>query len=293
MGAGAGTGRRAGTNEQQWEELKPVFYTHVAHVSDVTVEGAERAQAVWAMVLKDTSPAFQQLRRDKGVDAPTSCLAWFYDEFFKMSHERDSSSKKLYQENLKIQSRALVAMIETIIRVVVSMDDAALRTKISSIARGHCKNRGVRSWQYPIVSEVLLETFATCLGDEWDDTTRTAWEKMLSLVLSVNVPASLEAERELTEDEVAESSANRMRSAVNGVSSAMVDEQPTELPKETLPLPVQDEVALLHNIDSQIDTSSVVASTTAESIEDAAVIASAETTVQLLCSASAPILAKF
>lgn len=103
---------------------------------------------------------------------------------------------------MKIQSRALVGMMNAILKLIKPLDDASLREGLTKIAKGHCHNRGVRAWQYPIVGEIVLATYEKCLGDGWDEQTRVAWIKIFSIVLSITVPAALAEEKTLSKEEL-------------------------------------------------------------------------------------------
>ena len=190
--------------EEEADELYPYFI-----LKGCVVEPADtrRAKAAWTKVTEDESPEFLR-QREAGLDPhfPSSCLNWFYDSFYHISREMDPSSQAIYGPGLKAQVKALVGMITMTLNIYsgseIDMEKAT--TSFQGLAKAHCHHVGVRAFQYPKVAEILLLTFARCLGpDGWDEDTKTSWMKLLSATLVIIVPAALREEATLTPEQIA------------------------------------------------------------------------------------------
>lgn len=116
MGAAASTGSSSVPIEQQISDTLQLFVNYDANAV-VSQEDVDFAKICWEYITKDTSPEF--LRR-KAEDPPletSSCLSWFYDCFYELSHSMDTESRNLYKDNLRVQVRALVAMVQTVLSI--------------------------------------------------------------------------------------------------------------------------------------------------------------------------------
>eukprot|EP01035_Chromulina_nebulosa_P020306 gene20306-26357_t len=218
MGAGSSSNPIYNNIEQQSKELLTKF-THF--ISDAVVEDSniESSKECWKMVTDDLSPLFLTLRSQKDESIPSSCLTWFYDSFYKLLHEFDTDSKALYNDSMRVQVRALVAMISTSLSIFKNSSLDKITKSLKELSQKHYQ-RGVRAYQFPIFGEVLMKTFAFCLGEAWTDAAKEGWSKIFSVMLSIIVPTSLKIERDC---KTSESSTTVKGKTTRSVGSATPD----------------------------------------------------------------------
>ena len=60
---------------------------------------------------------------------------------------------------------------------------------------------GVRAYQFPLVGEILLNSFERVLGEQFDNPTKTAWIKLISGIMMIMIPAVLREEALLTPEQ--------------------------------------------------------------------------------------------
>eukprot|EP01035_Chromulina_nebulosa_P017017 gene17017-22523_t len=207
MGAAASTNSHSpvGTIQQQSEELLKLFIYYKPN-SVVDNEDLEIAKETWKIVIEDRSLQYIKLKSSEPPLEASSCLSWFYDVFYEFSGQMDTGSQQLYKDNLKIQIRALIAMISSTLSMFTGLDLTKVNTSLTKLATGHYK-RGVRSYQYAIVGVILLKTFEFCLGDSWNEKCHLAWAKMFSVMLEILLPAALKVEEK--EDNESQRSTSR------------------------------------------------------------------------------------
>lgn len=173
-------------------------------IKDAVVEKVDMktAKSAWNAIIEDESPKYIELR-DSGQCTATSCLTWFYDTFYHLSEQRDKDSMLLYGNGLKAQIKALVGMINMSLNLFQS-DLPKITQTLQKVAKGHVVHIGVRAYQFPIVAEILLDCFKICLGDAWDEAAELAWQKVLSALLVIMLPAIIREESLLTEEQKAQ-----------------------------------------------------------------------------------------
>ena len=64
-----------------------------------------------------------------------------------------------------------------------------------AVANGHTR-KGVKSFQYGIVGEVLLWTFSYCLGDAFTPEAQLAWKRLLSYCIAIILPVAVANDRQ-------------------------------------------------------------------------------------------------
>jgi hemoglobin-like flavoprotein len=75
-------------------------------------------------------------------------------------------------------------------------DLPVLVPKLQTLAKIHSE-KGVMSYQYGIVGEVLLWTLNKCLGAGYFEEVKVSWVKVYSIILSVMVPEALKVEADI------------------------------------------------------------------------------------------------
>ena len=221
MGAAASSGRSTLTEKEFYTSLLPSYFIPDVDLNSINFDAANEA---WKRIIESRAQRYTDLKSAPETQEEfetKSCLMWFYDHFYELSYLHDESSRSLYKGNIKIQSKALVGMIGMILNQFKVKNAETLTKSLHAVAKGHCIKRGVRAYQYPIVGEVLLKTFSTCLDEkEWDDETSLAWRQMFSLVLQITLPAAIKEETLLSseqQEEAATQLKTHMESTKGGV----------------------------------------------------------------------------
>jgi hemoglobin-like flavoprotein len=97
----------------------------------------------------------------------------FYGRLFEL----DSSARRLFHNDLVLQSRKL---LETLATVADSLDRFdSLRPRLADLGRQHA-GYGVRPDQYETVSAALVWAIGQALGPDFDPPTRDAWRLVLA-----------------------------------------------------------------------------------------------------------------
>ena len=112
MGAGGSITSSSGNIEQSTLEILSLFKYYDSNAL-VTKDDLILANESWNLVISDTSGEFIRMKTSQSSFEATSCLSWFYDQFYIFSAEMDYQSQELYTGNLKVQVRALVSMIQS------------------------------------------------------------------------------------------------------------------------------------------------------------------------------------
>jgi hemoglobin-like flavoprotein len=110
----------------------------------------------------------------------------FFEQFYIFSDKLDASSLSLYKDNVELQIHNLIEMINT--STLCSPHNA--NEKLNDIANDFA-SKGVKTFQYAVVGDVFMRTLKHCLGDNYDKATALAWTKILSVMLTFVMPASL------------------------------------------------------------------------------------------------------
>lgn len=110
----------------------------------------------------------------------------FFEQFYIFSDKLDTSSLSLYKDNVELQIHNLIEMINT--PILCSPDNA--NEKLNDVANEFV-SRGVKTFQYAVVGDIFMKTLKHCLGDNYDKATALAWTKILSVMLTFVMPASL------------------------------------------------------------------------------------------------------
>ena len=193
MGAGASLHHEnlaEGTVEERTIHLFPSYMILDAVVTELDLE---KARESWRMIVDDESPEYIRLKGTEGFHK-TSCLTWFFDQFYVVSDLLDESSSSLYGHNIKVQIRALTGMINSSLSMFKDHDLDKVSKMLNEIAKGHA-TKGVKAFQYPIVGEIFMTTMEHCLGASYDNSVQLAWTKIFSVILTIVLPAAIREER--------------------------------------------------------------------------------------------------
>lgn len=105
-----------------------------------------------------------------------SQMAEDYSErfYFKLLHQHPFA-RALFPDDLTNQSRAFRRTIDTLVEALDRLP--ALPVTLADLARRHVAY-GVQAHHYPLVGDVLIETFAEMSGSGFTAETRAAWQML-------------------------------------------------------------------------------------------------------------------
>jgi hemoglobin-like flavoprotein len=112
----------------------------------------------------------------------------FAARFYSRLFELDPSLRPLFQGDLQEQGRKFVEMLETILHsmdletILHSMDRLdRVVPSVWQVGRRHGRY-GVRPEHYATVGTALFETLHQCLGSDFTEEVRTAWQEAYDLI---------------------------------------------------------------------------------------------------------------
>ena len=256
MGAGASLHHENLAEGTVEERARQLFPSYMILDALVTEHDLEKARESWRMIVDDESPEFKRLKGTEGFDK-TSCLTWFFDQFYVVSDLLDESSSSLYGHNIKVQIRALTGMINSSLSMFKDHDLDKVSKMLNDIAKGHA-TKGVKAFQYPIVGEIFMTTMGHCLGASYDDSVQLAWTKIFSVILSIVLPAAIKEERLHHKKEAIPESDNNgvcpLASATKFIKLSVLSSNSTILEAPTIEIPFDNFFGEEMKIDTNIES---------------------------------------
>jgi hemoglobin-like flavoprotein len=99
----------------------------------------------------------------------------FYGKLFEL----DPGARKLFHNDLALQSRKLLDMLASVVEFLDNLEP--LRARLSELGRKHA-DYGVRPEQYDTLTTALLWAIAQALGPDFDEATHDAWRHAINSV---------------------------------------------------------------------------------------------------------------
>mmetsp|Transcript_3967 Transcript_3967/g.6205 ORF Transcript_3967/g.6205 Transcript_3967/m.6205 type:complete len:260 (-) Transcript_3967:134-913(-) len=199
MGAGGSS-----CNGNSLDLMMPLYY----NPEPVVQEDIDKAKASWMMIVKDNTPAFEELKRSEDY-LGESCICWFYRMFYDRLFDTHPLSRQLFGNSIHTQGKFLVMMVSTCLRQLNQPE--TVKKSLTKLAHVHCL-KGVKSSEYGIVGDVLFWTLRRCLSPEvYDYELEAVWIKIYSAMLSVIVPYAFEFEKSTQNKYAADRTAESMR----------------------------------------------------------------------------------
>ena len=195
------------SDEQQIQKMLNTFENYDP-LATITKEELALAESGWTCVVNDLSPEYIRMKKANEPNLPHSCLSWFYDSFFLIAMEYDENIKESYNNNMKIQIRAMVSMISATLSILRG-NEVSRTNALFKIAKVHCQ-RGILSHQYSIVANVCVKTFVLCMGETWKDKLQLVWTKAFSIVLTQLIPSAYRFEKKLLNTNISEGNINML-----------------------------------------------------------------------------------
>lgn len=107
----------------------------------------------------------------------------FAEAFYHRLFEKYPATREFFKNTeFPKQSRALAATLAVVVAGVAKGDD--LVPTLQTLGNRH-KTYGVLPEHYPIVGEILLETFQTTLGPKWTPAYQAAWTEAYVVIARV------------------------------------------------------------------------------------------------------------
>ena len=107
----------------------------------------------------------------------------FAEAFYQRLFEKYPQTRSFFAKtDMAVQARALAATLAVVVAGVEKGDD--LTPTLQSLGARH-KTYGVLPEHYPIVGEVLIETFQNRLGSQWTPAFQNAWVQAFTIIAQV------------------------------------------------------------------------------------------------------------
>ncbi len=104
----------------------------------------------------------------------------FAEAFYMRLFEKYPATRAFFKDtNIPEQARALAGTLAVVVAGVVKGDD--LVPTLKTLGARH-KTYGVLPEHYPIVGEILIETFQTTLGPRWTPEYQDAWVQAYTII---------------------------------------------------------------------------------------------------------------
>jgi hypothetical protein len=164
----------------------------------ITSYDIETAQLTWNCIIEDKD-----------------MLSVFFDKFFQICAEYgDSTIAEAHGKGLKTKSKFIVTAFSDSLKLLRMTNDARLINKaVKTNCRSYLHDFGLRVPQYIIVDEVMLRTFDEFAVDcveiqdrwnaSWNDVSRLAWRKIVTVIVRLLIRVGLQVEAELSPEELA------------------------------------------------------------------------------------------
>ncbi len=111
----------------------------------------------------------------------------FAELFYEKVFQQAPQVRTLFQNNMLEQGRMLTHMLRGIINSLSRPEHLMLNLK--SLGRQHV-NYGVKHEHYLMIKEILLESIAEQLGEDYTDRSRQAWIEALDLIIETMEPVN-------------------------------------------------------------------------------------------------------
>lgn len=107
----------------------------------------------------------------------------FAEAFYLRLFEKYPQTRPFFANaDMSMQARSLAATLALVVASVEKGDD--LTPALQALGARH-KTYGVRPEHYPIVGEILIETFQKRLGSRWTPAFQNAWMEAFSTIAQV------------------------------------------------------------------------------------------------------------
>lgn len=115
----------------------------------------------------------------------------FAEAFYQRLFEKYPQTRPFFANtDMSVQARSLAATLAVVVAGVEKGDD--LTPTLQALGSRH-KTYGVRPEHYPIVGEILIETFQNRLGARWTPDFQNAWIQAFSIITQVMSAESVES----------------------------------------------------------------------------------------------------
>ena len=109
------------------------------------------------------------------AESPRPLTMLFYGKLFEL----DPSARRLFHNDIALQGRKLMDMLES---VISSLDNfAPMQARLAELGQTHA-GYGVRPQQYDTLSSALLWSIAQTLEGNFDAATKEAWQLALNAI---------------------------------------------------------------------------------------------------------------
>jgi len=156
----------------------------------ISQEDCYEIKKSWQLIIDDNLKYFKSMKESKLLPDTKTAISWFYDTFYQNVYMYDEVNKSnmtnIFKNNLKIQARALIVIIENCL-YIADIYKSGEKYEFKIMHKVHDKI-GIKYKNYVTIFEILLMTFNHCLREQWTNEMELAWCKLISLLLRDILP---------------------------------------------------------------------------------------------------------
>lgn len=132
-----------------------------------------------------TDKEIELVRKTWGIAGadPDAAATLFYGKLFAAA----PGVRPLFPDDMKAQGQKLMTMIGVAVNNMDKVEEIV--PALEALGRRHVDYGAVPD-HYPVVGDVLIDTLATALGDDFTDDARAAWAKTYGVLSSVMLDAA-------------------------------------------------------------------------------------------------------
>ena len=182
MGSAASTKRAL----SEYDDLMRLFEYEVHDTP--TDNDLTTITTIWTMILNDKLPSYLQNKESLKVN---SCLDWFYNIFSDINVDL----YEYFADGAKMNKKMLQKMIQDGLDCYTSATYADRRRKFSRLAIFAHHKYKMRSFQYPLLGNVIMKSLSKCLGEKMYQQCHEAFARLFSSILHELLPPLLICEK--------------------------------------------------------------------------------------------------
>jgi len=169
--------------DQDIESYTPSFFIKNA---SVTTESTQLTKASWEKIVSGEAPGFKQIQHRY---AHTTCLVFFYEEFYRQLFQLYPEVEILFQSSRIHQGRRMLRAVMGM-AYLKDYNIREVEKKLIELATTHNKI-GVLPENYAGFMTLIINVLKICLGADWSYNTEKAWVLTVSFFLQIMLPVSI------------------------------------------------------------------------------------------------------
>lgn len=141
--------------------------------------------------------AWYKITHDKEV------LSRFFDTFFRISEElQDGDIAGAHGKGLKTKSKFIVDVFGDCLKMLRAGNQDAINKLVEKNCHRYLTEMGLRVPHYIKVGQVMIRCFEECDNPYWNEESRAAWHKLVSVIVKLLIRIGLKVEAHLSPEEL-------------------------------------------------------------------------------------------